>query len=126
MKRSVSSVALATGVAALLSPTLALAAKPKVGPPPPMLFASVGTPSQLSLHDAHGKTVVRLKSGWYTLEIKDTSSTEGFSLSGPGTKKATPSHFLGAAIWGVHLLQGTYSYAAEGAKTTTRSFSVVK
>ena len=103
---------------------LAAKSKPKVGPPPPKLYASVGLARQLSLKDASGKSVVRLKSGWYTLQIKDSNAGQRFRLTGPGVNKATGANFVGAAIWGVRLRKGTYSYASVGPAKVTRRFTV--
>jgi hypothetical protein len=104
----------------------ALAAKPtpKVGPPPPKLYASVGLARQLTLTDATGKIVVHLKSGWYTLQIKDANAARRFRLSGPGVNKATGANFVGAAIWGVKLRKGTYRYASVGRPDVTHTFTV--
>src|SRR5262245_56186980 len=99
------SVPLVTAIAAAVLGTtgVATAAQPKVGPPPPKLFAAVGPAKQLSLKDAQGKLVVSLKPGWYTLEIKDSTDSRTFRLRGPGIDKGTGVKFEGAAIWGVNL-----------------------
>jgi hypothetical protein len=102
----------------------AVAAKPKVGPPPPKLYAVVDPIHQLTFKDAHGNTIAHLKSGWYTLTITDSSASQRFELKGPGIDRSTSAHFVGAAIWGVHLTKGTYSYSSLGPKTITHSFNV--
>jgi hypothetical protein len=114
MKLRAPHVLLVVGVVGLALAAGALAAKPKVGPPPPKLYASVGPARQLALEDAKGKSVARLKSGWYTLQIKDSNAGQRFRLTGPGVNKATGVDFVGAAIWGVRLRKGTYSYASVG------------
>jgi hypothetical protein len=106
-------LAVAAGSAAAALPGVAAAAKPKVGPPPPKLFATVG-PNKLAFKNAQGRTVARLKAGWYTVEIMDSSTNGGFALNGPGVKKSTAENFRGAAIWGVKLTKGTYTYASPG------------
>ena len=111
-------------VVALGAVGAAAAGKPKVGPPPPKLFAVVGPAKQLSLKDAHGKLVASLKPGWYTLEIKDSTDTRTFRLRGPGINKGTGVEFEGAAIWGVNLRQGKYSYLSGGKGSPSKTFSV--
>jgi len=119
-----SSVAVAAGTAALALAGGAVAAHPKVGPPPPKLFGVVGPTTQLTLKDSKGRSVVRLKPGWYTIQVKDSTAARSFRLVGPGVSKATGARFLGAAIWGVRLRKGTYRYTSVGKTTPHRSFSV--
>jgi hypothetical protein len=116
-------IALAAGASLVLIGS-ALAAKPQVGPPPPKLFAVVDDTAKISLKDGHGKAVAHLKTGWYTLTINDANSAQQFRLKGPGINRATSPKFVGAAIWGVHLLKGKYSYSSVGDKTIVHSFSV--
>jgi len=125
VKTPVVRVVIAIGVVALAVAGTALAAKPKVGPPPPKLFGAVGTTKQVSLKDSHGKLVVRLKPGWYTLTISDASANQRFRLTGPGVNRSTGGPFVGAAIWGVNLRKGTYRYQTVGRRNATRTFSVV-
>jgi hypothetical protein len=113
------------GGAALGVVSGAAASSPKVGPPPPKLFALVDpATAKVSLKDGHGNSVGHLKSGWYTLTITDSNSGQRFRLSGPGINRSTADHFVGAAIWGVHLLKGTYSYSSTGSHTVVHRFSV--
>src|SRR5262249_26968028 len=121
---SVTRAVLSVGIVALALAGAALAGKPKVGPPPPKLFAAVGKATQVTLKDAHGKLVVSLKPGWYTLTISDSSASQRFKLSGPGINRSTGGPFVGAAIWGVNLHKGTYRYQTVGHKLATRSFKV--
>jgi hypothetical protein len=97
---------------------------PKVGPPPPQLYATVGPAHQIVLADAHGERVVKLKSGWYTLTISDRSLAQRFRLAGPGINRSTAAKFEGAAIWGIDLRKGTYRYATVGPVVISRTFSV--
>jgi hypothetical protein len=127
MKVSAARVGIAVVVAlvALVGAAVASAAKPRVGRPPPKLYAIVGkTASQLSLKDRHGKDVVHLKPGWYTLTISDESNQQRFRLRGPGIDRSTGGSFIGAAIWGVHLRKGKYRYQTVGDGNVSRKFSV--
>jgi hypothetical protein len=121
--RRLAAVLAATG-ATLAGAGAAAGAHPKVGPPPPKLNAAIDLTNHLTLTDAHGKAVSQLKSGWYTLTIKDSDSGQRFALKGPGINRATGSHFVGAAIWGVQLVKGKYTYSSLGKKKVTRSFRV--
>jgi len=59
--------------------------------------------------------------------VKLDSPNVRFSLVGPGLHRASKSGFDGAAIWGVHLVPGTYRYTAQSAgaeSPSVRSFSV--
>jgi hypothetical protein len=124
MTRRAAAVTIAGG-AALGLVGGAFATKPKVGPPPPKLFAVVDpATTKVSLKDGHGTSVGHLKSGWYTLTITDSNPGQRFRLQGPGINRTTAAHFVGAAIWGVHLLKGTYSYSSFGPKTVIHKFSV--
>jgi hypothetical protein len=123
MTRRAAAVAVA-GTATVALAAGASASKPRVGPPPPKLFAAVTNVNALTLKDAHGKSVGHLKSGWYTLTITDSNGVQRFHLKGPGINRSTSAHFVGAAIWGLHLLKGKYSYSSLGPKTVVRSFSV--
>ena len=112
-------------LAALILSAGAYGAEPKVGPPPPKLYGAVGkTAKQISLKDARGHAVVRLEPGWYTLTISDASASQRFRLVGPGTDRSTGGAFVGSAIWGINLRQGTYRYQTVGRMTASRSFSV--
>ena len=124
MNVSVTRAALSAVLVALALAGAAYAAKPKVGPPPPKLFAAVGQTKQVTLKDAHGKRVVSLKPGWYTLTISDSSADQRFRLMGPGINRSTGGPFVGAAIWGVNLHKGTYRYQTVGQKAASHSFKV--
>jgi hypothetical protein len=123
MTRRVTALALAATATSGLA-VAASASKPKVGPPPPKLYAVVKPANKVTLRDAHGKTVAHLKTGWYTLTITDSVAAQRFRLKGPGVDRATAPRFVGAAIWGLHLRKGKYSYSSLGPKTTVYSFSV--
>jgi hypothetical protein len=101
-----------------------VAADSKASPAPPKLTAEISIVDALSLKDAHGKAVGHLSSGWYTLTIKDSVYGQRFELKGPGINRSTGKHFVGAAIWGIQLHPGTYTYESIGAKNLKRSFSV--
>jgi hypothetical protein len=116
--------ALAAGGAAVAVAATAAASGPAVSSPPPRLLAVIDLTNHLTLTDAHGRAVANLKSGWYTLTIKDSNVDQSFELKGPGVNRTTGSHFVGAAIWGLQLQKGKYTYSSLGPKKITRSFSV--
>ena len=124
MNLPVTRLPLAVVVVGLVAAGAGHAGRPKVGPPPPKLYGAVGHTKTVTLKDAHGKLVVSLKPGWYTLTISDASSDQRFRLTGPGINRSTGSAFVGAQIWGVNLRQGTYRYQTVGQKLASRSFKV--
>jgi hypothetical protein len=110
---------------ALILSAGAYATKPGVGPPPPKLYGAVGKlGTQVTLKDARGHAVARLKPGWYTLTISDASASQRFRLFGPGIDRSTSRAFVGTAIWGINLHKGTYRYQTVGRTTASRRFSV--
>jgi hypothetical protein len=46
-------------------------------------------------------------------------------VSGPGVHRTTLAHFTGEALWGIHLLKGTYRcYNDHSVRATTHFVSV--
>lgn len=77
---------------------------------PPKLVATVTASGQVTLTTPNGRPVTVLPSGWYTVHVRVNSSSANFCLTGPAVRHATRTHFTGEAIWGVHLIKGTYRY----------------
>jgi hypothetical protein len=75
--------------------------------------------------ERNGHTVTRLRSGWYTLLVRVTSSAADFHLSGPAVHRVTLAHFTGEALWGIRLLRGKYRYYSDhNVRATTHVISV--
>jgi hypothetical protein len=77
---------------------------------PPKLRATVNLQGRVTLKDAAGTVVKRLRPGWYTIIVTVDSRGTNFQLAGPGVTKTTPKGFVGVALWGVHFAKGTYTY----------------
>ena len=116
-------LALAAAASALAG--LARPARVAKNGPPPRLTATVSTSGAVSLTDARGHAVKRLRHGWYTVAIMVNSPNADFHLTGPKVQRVTRPRFTGVAIWGVHFLKGTYRYMSDrGARATRRTISV--
>jgi len=88
--------------------TKAEPARTKTSPSPPKLTATVSA-SSVALTTASGRSVSRLPSGWYTIAVHLDSGDADFHLIGPNVER-TASASGSIALWGVHLLKGTYRY----------------
>lgn len=78
---------------------------------PTKLLATVEPTGQVTLTTPAGRTVTRLHSGWYTVYVTVDAAGADFHLSGPSVDSATKSKVPGSvALWGIHLLKGTYHY----------------
>ncbi len=76
------------------------------------LLATVSpTGREVTLTDSHGRAVTRLPSGWYSIFVSVNARGADFHLSGPGVDSATKAKIPGVALWGIHLLKGTYRYS---------------
>jgi hypothetical protein len=95
-------------------------------PPSNKLLATVSTTGgQVTLTDSGGRTVTRLRSGWYTIFVTVNATGADFHLTGPSVDSATKAKVPGVALWGIHFLKGTYRYMNDrDAHATTRVLSV--
>lgn len=93
--------------------------------PPPRLTATVSASGAVSLTEARGHVVKRLRNGWYTVAIMVNSPNADFHLTGPKVQRVTRPRFTGVAIWGLHFLKGTYRYMSDRrVRATRRTISV--
>ena len=82
------------------------------------LKAKTGPGFTISLKNAAGKRVKRLKVGKYTIKVSDKSSIHNFHLKGPGgVNKKTSVPFVGSKTWHVKFVKGTYKYVCDIHKT---------
>jgi plastocyanin len=103
--------------------TVGSAQPPPPPPPPPPSGVAKGTkfkgtvgPSfTISLKDAKGKRVKKVKAGTrYTIVVRDKSSRHNFHLSGPGVNKKTSVAKKGTATWKLKFKKGkTYRYRCD-------------
>ena len=90
------------------------------------LLATVSTTGgEAALTDAGGHMITRLRSGWYTIFVTVNAAGADFHLAGPSVDSATKAKVPGVALWGVHLVKGTYRYMNDhDARATTHVLSV--
>jgi hypothetical protein len=74
------------------------------------LLATVNIAGQVTLTTSNGHTFARLHNGWYTVFVRINSTRADFHLTGPSVSSATKVGVPGVALWGLHLLKGTYHY----------------
>ena len=74
-------LAAGTALAALASPSIALAQTKLIG--------TVADPGTISLRTEAGAAVTDLPAGTYTIEVRDQSISHNFHLSGPGVDQRT-------------------------------------
>lgn len=119
MTRSVVRTATCAAVGvALLAPGAAQAAT--------KLTADVGPGFTITLKNAAGKKVTRLKAGAYTILVRDRAANHNFHLLGPGVDKRTALAFKGRQTWQVRLRRGAYRYVCDPhAFTMKGAFRVV-
>jgi plastocyanin len=89
------------------------------------LAGTVGPGFTITLKDAHGKIVRRLKPGTYTFKIHDLSPIHDFHLHGAGVNKATTVGGTGSATWTVRLKPGRYTYVCDPHHTLMHGSFVV-
>lgn len=90
------------------------------------LLATVSTTGgEATLTDSRGHTITSLRSGWYTIFVTVNAARADFHLTGPSVDSVTKAKIPGVALWGVHLLKGTYRYMNDhDAPVTTHLLSV--
>jgi hypothetical protein len=80
------------------------------------LFATVGPGSSITLRDAAGRDVRRLRPGTYELVVRDRSSRHSFHLSGRTATESsyrTGVRFVGSKRWKLRLDSGIYRYRCD-------------
>jgi hypothetical protein len=98
----------------------------KAPAPSNKLLATVSpTGGEVTLADSGGRTLTRLRSGWYTIFVTVNAAGADFHLTGPSVDSATKAKIPGVALWGIHFLKGTYRYMNDhDARATTHVLSV--
>lgn len=96
-------------------------------PPSRALRGSVGSKGQLLLLTPYGHRVRALVEGTYTVAVRDASARHSFRLSGAGLDRRSGLRFTGTRTWRVTLRGeiGSYTYASDGPRGTSRRFSVL-
>ena len=88
-------LAAGTALAALASPSIALAQTKLIG--------TVADPGDISLTTEAGTAVTDLPAGTYTIEVRDQSINHNFHLSGPGVDQRTEVETVATQTWTVTL-----------------------
>ena len=88
-----------------------------------LLEASVGRTATIR---QSGKVATRLDPGSYVLIIKDTSTTAGFTLKGPGVSRSTGVRTKGTVRVTLKLASGKYTWSATGKARGRGTFIVTK
>jgi plastocyanin len=106
-------VAAAATLAALASPTVALAQTKLIG--------TVADPASISLRHENGTAVSDIPAGTYTIEVRDESIMHNFHLSGPGVDQRTDVETTGTVTWTVTLQdKARYTFVCDPHNTTMR------
>jgi plastocyanin len=107
-------VAAAATLAALASPTVALAQTKLIG--------TVADPASISLRHENGTAVTDIPAGTYTIEVRDQSVMHNFHLSGPGgVDQRTDVETTGTVTWTVTLQdKARYTFVCDPHNTTMR------
>ncbi len=106
-------LAAVTTLAALASPTIALAQT--------KLIATVTDPASIRLTHENGSSVTDLPAGAYTIEVRDETTFHNFHLSGPGVDQRTDVETVGVVTWNVTLQdKQRYTFVCDPHSTTMR------
>lgn len=106
-------LAAAATLAALASPTVALAQTKLIG--------TVADPGTISLTHENGTAVTDIPAGAYTIEVRDQSVMHNFHLSGPGVDQRTDVETIGTVTWTVTLQDGArYTFVCDPHNTVMR------
>jgi hypothetical protein len=106
-------LAAGTALAALASPTVALAQTKLIG--------TVADPGTISLRTEAGATVTDLPAGTYTIEVRDQSINHNFHLSGPGVDQRTDVETIETQTWTVTLQdRARYTFVCDPHNTVMR------
>ena len=107
-------LAAATALAALASPTIALAQTTR-------LIGTVADPGTISLRTEAGAAVTDLAAGTYTIEVRDQSINHNFHLTGPGVDMRTEVENIETVTWTVTLQdRARYTFVCDPHNTVMR------
>jgi plastocyanin len=106
-------LAAGTALAALASPTVALAQTKLIG--------TVADPGTITLRTEAGAEVTDLPAGSYTIEVRDQSINHNFHLSGPGVDQRTDVEAVVTQTWTVTLQdRARYTFVCDPHNTVMR------
>jgi hypothetical protein len=99
---------------------------PTTTPPPARLLATVGPRNTISLRNAKGVVLKRVKPGTYTVVVRDRTKAHNFHLVGKGVNRKSGIAFVGTTTWKVKLAPGTVRFFSDRAPKTVRGSVVVR
>jgi plastocyanin len=106
-------LAAGTTLAALASPSIALAQTKLIG--------TVADPGTISLRTEAGAAVTDLPAGTYTIEVRDQSINHNFHLTGPGVDQRTDVETVATQTWTVTLQdRARYTFVCDPHNTVMR------
>jgi plastocyanin len=106
-------LAAGTAMAALASPSIALAQTKLIG--------TVADPGTITLRTEAGAAVTDLPAGTYTIEVRDQSINHNFHLSGPGVDQRTDVEAIATQTWTVTLQdRARYTFVCDPHNTVMR------
>lgn len=106
-------LAVGTALAALASPSIALAQTKLIG--------IVADPGNISLTTETGAAITDLPAGTYTIEVRDQSINHNFHLSGPGVDQRTEVETIATQTWTVTLQdRARYTFVCDPHNTVMR------
>jgi hypothetical protein len=97
--------------------------EPVATPPPapvPRLVATVGPGQTITLRDAKGARLTRLRPGAYSISVRDRSRTHNVHLAGAGIDRRTARAGTGTFTWRVRLRAGTLRFFSDAAPARLR------
>lgn len=106
-------LAACTALAALASPSIALAQTKLIG--------TVADPGTITLRTEAGAEVTDVPAGTYTIEVRDQSINHNFHLSGPGVDQRTEVETITTQTWTVTLQdRARYTFVCDPHNTVMR------
>ena len=106
-------LAAGTALAALASPSIALAQTKLIG--------TVADPGTITLRTEAGAAVTDVPAGTYTIEVRDQSINHNFHLSGPGVDQRTDVETIATQTWTVTLQdRARYTFVCDPHNTVMR------
>jgi plastocyanin len=87
--------------------------EPKPTPTRPKLLASVGPQNTISLRNAAGRVIKTVKSGAYSITVRDRSKLHNFHLVGKGVNRKTGKVAVGTFTWNVSLGKGALRFFSD-------------
>ena len=77
-------------------------------------YGTVGPGATITLKNAAGANVARIRAGTHRFVIRDRSDDHNFHLVKPGTDRRTGVSFRGTRTWSVRIARGvTYRYRCD-------------